>query len=154
MHTDAHDMTLVRQAEAQDIPACKAIADAHRDSLGFIVAAVFADSIRRNQLLVAERDGRVVGFMRYNHRIRGSETALYDICVADSAQHQGIGRLLVENLIASCRLHGRQTIVVRCPENMPANAFYARLGFQRVRVEPGRRRTLVLWRLDLCHREA
>lgn len=140
---------LVRSAELHDIPACKAIADAHREALGFIVAASFADAIRRNQLLVADHSGEVVGFVRYNHRIRGDETALYDICVADSAQRQGVGRLLVETLSASCRLHARRTIVLRCPENLPANGFYARLGFQRIHVEPGRRRSLVLWRLTL-----
>jgi ribosomal protein S18 acetylase RimI-like enzyme len=142
-------MTSVRGAQLTDIPSCKAIADAHRDALGFIVAATFADAIRRNQLLVADNSGEVVGFVRYNHRIRGNETALYDICVADSAQRQGVGRLLVEALIASCRLHGRLTIVLRCPENLPANEFYAHLGFQRIQVEPGRRRPLVLWRLTI-----
>jgi ribosomal protein S18 acetylase RimI-like enzyme len=139
----------IRGAEPNDIPACKAIADAHREALGFIVAATFADAIRRGQLLVADRAGEVVGFVRYNHRVRGIETALYDICVASSAQRQGVGRLLIESLIASCRLHGRYTIVLRCPANLPANAFYARLGFQRLEVEPGRRRPLVLWRLTL-----
>ncbi|NJK81430.1 MAG: GNAT family N-acetyltransferase [Chloroflexaceae bacterium] len=139
----------VRSAELNDIPTCKAIADAHREALGFIVSASFADAIRRNQLLVADRAGKVVGFVRYNHRIRGNETALYDICVADSAQRQGVGRLLVAALSASCRLHGRHTIVLRCPENLPANEFYSHIGFQRINVEPGRRRPLVLWRLTL-----
>lgn len=141
--------TLVRVAEPGDISACKSIADTHRNALGFIVVATFADAIHRNQLLVAERSGEVVGFVRYNHRQRGDETALYDIGVAHSAQRQGVGRLLVEALRESCRLHERHAIVARCPENLPANAFYARLGFQRIQIEPGRRRPLVLWRLIL-----
>lgn len=139
----------VRLANLNDISACKAIADAHRDELGFIVAASFADSIRRGQLLIAERDEKVLGFVRFNHRVRGNETALYDICVTKSAQGQGVGRLLVETLIESCRLRGRHSIILRCPENLVANSFYAHLGFQRMTTEQGRRRPLVLWRLRL-----
>jgi len=147
--TSKKTSTFVRVAELSDIPACKSIADSHRSALGFIVAAVFADAIRRNQLLVAEQEGEIIGFLRYNHRLRGHETVLYDIGVAHAAQRQGVGRLLVEKLCESSRSYGRLAIVLRCPENLPANAFYARLGFQRIRVEPGRRRPLVLWRLPL-----
>lgn len=139
----------VRGAEWDDIRTCKAIADAHREALGFLVAAAFVDAMRRSQLFVADQAGSVVGFVRFNHRVRGDETALYDICVEASAQHQGVGRLLVQALSESCRSHGRHTIALRCPEGLPANGFYARLGFQRITVEPGRRRPLVLWRLTL-----
>lgn len=149
MQTKVLMTTSVRGGELKDIPSCKVIADAHRENLGFIVAATFTDAIRRGQLLVAEHANEVVGFVRYNHRVRGDETALYDICVAASAQRQGIGRLLVERLSESCRLHGRRTIILRCPETLPANGFYAHLGFQRITIEPGRRRPLVLWRLTL-----
>lgn len=147
--TDKLTIMPVRLASSNDIPACKAIADAHRNELGFIVAASFVDSVRREQLLVAEKAGSIVGFVRFNHRIQGNETALYDICVAKSAQRQGVGRLLVEALRDSSYSRGRRSIVLRCPENLPANAFYARLGFQSITVEAGRRRPLVLWRLTL-----
>lgn len=139
----------IRPAELSDVPFCKALADANREALGFIVAAVFVDAIRRNQLLVAEAAGEVVGFVRYNHRVRGVETALYDICVASAVQLQGVGRSLVMALSETCRLRKRQAIIARCPEDLPANAFYARLGFRPITVEPGRRRRLVLWRLTL-----
>jgi ribosomal protein S18 acetylase RimI-like enzyme len=139
----------VRGAEQGDIRVCKTIADSHREALGFLVAAAFTDAMRRGQLFVAEQAGHVVGFVRFNHRVRGQETALYDICVDASAQHRGVGRLLVQELSESCRLHGRLTIALRCPESLPANGFYAHLGFQRIAIEPGRRRPLVLWRLTL-----
>lgn len=139
----------VRSGELRDIPSCKAIADANRDALGFLVAAVFVDAVRRRQLLVAESLDHVVGFVRYNHRVCGTETVLYDICVSIGARCQGVGRALIAALGESCRLHGRRTIVARCPEDLPANAFYARIGFQQITVEPGRRRQLVCWRLTL-----
>jgi ribosomal protein S18 acetylase RimI-like enzyme len=139
----------VRSGELRDIPSCKAIADANRDALGFLVAAAFVDAIHRSQLLVAESSGNVVGFVRYNHRVRGTETALYDICVSIIARRQGVGRALIAALGESCRLHGRRTIIARCPEDLPANAFYACIGFQPITVEPGRRRRLVCWRLTL-----
>lgn len=140
----------VRPAKLTDVTACKIIADAHRSALGFIVAATFVDSIQRHRLFVAEIDGEVIGFLRYNHRVRGDETALYDICVAKNWQRQGIGRMLIATLRESCYVHQRYTIIARCPADLPANAFYARLGFQQVTVEAGRRRPLVLWRLTLA----
>lgn len=141
--------TLVRVAHVEDVPACKALADGQRDALGFLIRAAFVDSVGRGQLLVAERAAQVVGFVRFNHRVRGTETALYDICVAPHMQRQGIGRQLVQALVGACHHHGRNAIVLRCPEGSPANAFYARLGFAQVTIEPGRRRRLILWRLAL-----
>jgi ribosomal protein S18 acetylase RimI-like enzyme len=139
----------VRDAIEGDVFPCKAIADRNRDQLGFLVSAAFTDSIRRRQLLVAHREEHVIGFVRFNHHVRGTETALYDICVDASARRQGVGRMLVQMLIVSCRKRERIAIMLRCPEPLPANDFYAHLGFQRIAVEPGRRRRLVVWRLPL-----
>lgn len=139
----------IRPAELRDVSACKAIADANREALGFIVAAVFVDAVHRNRLLVAESAGEVIGFVRYNHRVRGAETTLYDICVARSFRLQGVGRSLTAALREVCQSNKRHAIIARCPEDLSANAFYARLGFQQITVEPGRRRRLVLWRLTL-----
>lgn len=139
----------VRTAQVSDIGACKAIADQQRDAIGFLPRPVFTEAIQRGQLLVAVSSQEIVGFVRFNHRRRGVETALYDICVDTRTQRQGVGRSLMQALAEACRRSERIAIVLRCPENLPANNFYSRLGFQRIAIEPGRRRPLVVWHLDL-----
>lgn len=138
----------IRAAEPTDVVACKVIADQHRAALGFLPRAVFAEAITHHNLLVAATSEAVVtGFVRFNHRQRGTETAIYDLGVASSLQGRGIGRALVCAVAAQCRTRNRAAIILRCPEGLPANEFYARVGFQRNGVEEGRRRRLVVWRL-------
>lgn len=144
----------MRQATLDDVVDVKKIADQHRHALGFLPKPVFSDSVKRHSLLVAVSEGHLVGFVRYNHRKRGTETAIYDICVADDYKRQGIGRGLVESLIDECRKNDRVSIMLRCPEDLPANQFYERIGFENNGVEMGRRRKLVTWRLRFeadCH---
>ncbi len=127
---------------------CKRIADYHRAALGFLTAPVFTESAARGRLLVAETEkGGIVGFVRFNHRRAGTETALYDIAVDSGWQGRGIGRELIGALANACRAIGRDFIVLRCPDGLAANVFYERIGFQEVGLEPGRRRPLRMWRL-------
>jgi ribosomal protein S18 acetylase RimI-like enzyme len=140
----------VSYANAADIDACKNIADQHRDALGFLTRAVFAEAVERKRLLVAATDARqIVGFVRFNHRVRGTETAIYDICTDKQAQGRGIGRTMVVALAAECRHANRETIALRCPEGAAANGFYAHIGFQQADIEPGKRRRLIMWRLPI-----
>jgi ribosomal protein S18 acetylase RimI-like enzyme len=140
----------VRAAQQEDVAACKRIADAHRDVFGFLTRGVFVEAMSRSRLLVAQdTDRRTIGFVRFNHRIRGMETVLYDIGVAPDAQRRGVGRALVGALVDAGRQAGRSVIVLRCPEGLPANAFYASLGFRCSDIEEGRRRRLLVWRIAI-----
>jgi ribosomal protein S18 acetylase RimI-like enzyme len=140
----------VRPARSTDVTTCKKIADQHRTALGFLTRAIFSEAVTRGQLLVAERNMRqLVGFVRFNHRVRGTETAIYDICVDGQAQRQGIGHALILSVASECRKYGRSSIILRCPEESPANDFYQRIGFQQRGIESGRRRRLVVWRLPV-----
>lgn len=139
-----------RLACMTDIPLCKLIADQHRDIFGFLTRSVFTEAAERQRLLVAEtKAGQVVGFVRFNHRIRGIETAIYDIAVERQTQGKGIGRMLIVALATECRRFNRETIALRCPEDTSANGFYAHIGFQQGAIETGKRRRLVVWRLPV-----
>jgi ribosomal protein S18 acetylase RimI-like enzyme len=141
---------VIRFAHDTDVPACKRIADAHRGDLGFLPRAVFVEAAKRKRLLVAETgEKHVVGFVRFNHRVRGPETALYDICVDRDHHRMGIGAALVSSLVAECRLLGRSSIMLRCPEGAAASAFYDRLGFLQSGLESGRQRRIVVWRIAI-----
>jgi len=139
----------INHATAAGIDACKTIADQHRDVLGFLTRAVFTEAAERQQLLVAAIDGQIVGFVRFNHRTRGIETAIYDICTDRDMQRHGIGRALVVALAAECRQCNRESIVLRCPVGAHANDFYAHIGFHQGAIEEGKRRRLIVWRLPI-----
>ncbi|NJL03538.1 MAG: GNAT family N-acetyltransferase [Chloroflexaceae bacterium] len=147
------DSTMVQvhisHATVTDIDACKTIADQHRNVLGFLTRAVFTEAAERQRLLVAAIDGQIVGFVRFNHRVRGTETAIYDICTNRQIQGRGVGRALVVALAAECRQCHRETIALRCPEGSPANNFYTHMGFQQEAVEKGKHRRLIVWRLHI-----
>jgi len=176
----------VRPATEADLPAVKALFDAHRRELGFTPRPALATAIQRGWLLVAEtgpaataeagpavehqptaeaRSGRarggrprpgsaapgpagLVGAASWWAR-RDGVVVLYSIAVAEPARRQGAGRALLTALIHWARAHGAHTLTLKCPAELPANAFYARLGLHLVAGEPGRRRPLHRWTLDL-----
>ncbi len=127
---------------------CKRIADSNRDAVGFLMTVVFSEAVAHGRLLVAEVNDAVVGFVRFNHRVRGTETALYDLCVDQDMRYCGVGRALIDGLVEECRGSNRASIMLRCPDGLPANDFYRKLNFQLCGCEQGRRRELRVWRLD------
>jgi hypothetical protein len=72
------------------------------------------------------------GFLRYHRRRDGWHT-VYEVV----SEAPGMGRALLEAVPRPVRL--------KCPEGQPANGFYRHLGGAPVRVDPGRRRRLVVW---------
>ena len=140
----------IRKAATADIDACKKIADHHRDELGFLPKPAFVEAADRESLLIAETaQNQIVGFVRYNHRKRGTETAIYDIAVLGAAQRQGVGSALVDAVSEECREKSRTSIILKCPEMLGANQFYEKVGFEHVRIDNGRRRRLIVWRLNV-----
>lgn len=140
----------VRFARTEDIQPCKAIADRYRDVFGFLTRAIFQEAAEHQRLLVAELDeNQLAGFVRFNHRVRGVETAIYDICVDIQFQRQGIGRAMVIALAQECRKFDRETIALRCPEGAAANDFYKRMNFKMQGVKVGKRRQLIVWTLPV-----
>ncbi len=139
----------IRYAQPSDTSACKRIADSNRDAVGFMMTVVFSEAVARGRLLVAEMDDAVAGFVRFNHRVRGTETALYDLCVDQDMRRCGVGRTLIDALVDECRASNRASIMLRCPDGLPANDFYRKLDFRFCGYEQGRRRALRVWRLNI-----
>jgi ribosomal protein S18 acetylase RimI-like enzyme len=85
-------------------------------------------------LLVAELDGRVVGYVRL---IRASDLpshqhvrALEGLAVHPDAQGRGVGRALVLAAVEAARAAGARKLSLRVlGPNAPARALYARCGF-------------------------
>jgi len=134
----------IRWAEGKNIAAVKRLADDNRTALGFVVKASLEAQLRRRGLLVCDHKGKVVGFVSFHHR-RDGWTTIYDVCVEDNHRGRGLGRALIGSVERESLRAGQIGIRLKCPVDLPANGFYARLGFTRIGVENGKRRPLVVW---------
>ena len=93
-------------------------------------------------VLVAERDGQVVGYTYagiegYDYMaLRGPAGALHDIVVDPAQRGQGIGRMLLDATIAELVKRGAPRVVLSTAEqNVPAQRLFARAGFRRTMIE-------------------
>jgi ribosomal protein S18 acetylase RimI-like enzyme len=80
--------------------------------------------------LVAERAGAIVGFAALAHRRWNRRTELRHLYVAPDARGRGIGRALVEAVVAAARAAGTRCVWLETSNlAYPAIAFYRRVGF-------------------------
>ena len=126
--TDEMTCTIRRAANDDDITACAALyerviaaAFSWRPA-GYHSAAEFLGFAAQEEVWLAEQDGAVVGLLSF-YRPGNFIHALY---VDPGAQGRGIGRALVETVVASAT----GPVALKVPEPAAgARAFYARLGF-------------------------
>ncbi|HEX4132718.1 MAG TPA: ribosomal protein S18-alanine N-acetyltransferase [Pirellulales bacterium] len=83
--------------------------------------------------MVAELDGRVVGFMIYElHKTR---LHVLNFCVAPELRRQGIGRRMVQKLVGKLSSQRRTRIMLEVREtNLAAQLFFRSLSFRAVNV--------------------
>jgi len=134
----------VRWAQEKDVEAVKRLADDNRQALGFVVRASLEEQVRKRGLLVAEQQGALVGFVSFHHR-RDGWTSIRELCVCATQRNRGAGRALVHEVEQSALDVRQSGVRLKCPLDLPANGFYARLGFTRVGIEEGKRRPLAIW---------
>jgi len=86
--------------------------------------------------VVAEVDGRLVGYAGL--RVVGAEADVQTVAVAPDLRGHGLGRRLVEDLLATAARRGgsRALLEVRA-DNAPAIALYESLGFDRIALRRG-----------------
>lgn len=137
---------LVRRGLPTDLDAIKRIADSRKNELGFVRRPSLAESIARGELLVAEEDGQVMGFVDFHLR-RDKQITLYHIATAVDRQRQGIGRGLLAALSAMGRDMDASRVMLKCPADLEANLFYSTLGFTLHETQNGRKRALNVWTL-------
>lgn len=138
-----------RKAHESDLEAIKAIADAERNSLGFITRTTIRKAIYQGNIIVVTVNNRVVGFQHYYHRKQDRQTTLYHKAVLLDFRRQGLGTRLVDAVVQEARAMGRQKLRLKCPVDLPANRFHKRYGFVLVGQEPGRVRKLNVWEYNL-----
>jgi ribosomal protein S18 acetylase RimI-like enzyme len=138
-------MNEIKPAQLKDVSLIKGIASANKDALGFIVTAKILDAIQAGRVIIATGDKDIIGFLIFRHRKFDRQTTISEICVCEKFRCCGFGRSMVEALFRQCIDLGREFILLKCPENLPANGFYRHIGFDLLRTEPGKKRRLNVW---------
>ena len=138
----------IRPARVEDVFGVKTLADQHKVELGFIRKSILYEAQEKGWLLVAVRDEKVIGFA--NFRIRQDNNAtLYDIVVDEPFRKQQIGKRLIQRLTWLVNVVGGDHIRLKCPQSLPANAFYEKLQFIHTETETGKKRPLNVWHYSL-----
>jgi ribosomal-protein-alanine acetyltransferase len=142
----------IRPALAEDV-----------DAIHAIEVASFGDPWKRDgfrdlilggnaKVVVAETDGRIVGFaVSYS---AADEAEIANVAVDASARRAGIGRALVDHLIAESGKHGAAMVFLEVREsNAAARALYRGRGFAELARRPSYysnpREDAVVMRLDI-----
>lgn len=142
-------MIEVKPISNEYIDSVKSLADANRDSLGFVTLKKFEEIVDQQRGLVALQDDTVIGFVIYRHRKIDLQTTLSEICVHTNYRGKHVGAMLMSALIRDCEQRHREFIQLKCPVDLLANGFYERLGFELHTFEDGKRRQLKVWRLTI-----
>ncbi len=83
------------------------------------------------QGLAAERDDLIVGFAAFTHQRWNRRTELWHLYVAPQARWRGVGRVLVEAVIAAAEDAGMRCVWLETSNlAYPAIQFYRRMGFE------------------------
>ena len=134
----------IRYARETDVAGAKDLADRHRVELGFVRVSVLYEALKKKWLLVAVQDDQVIGFANFRIR-RDNNATLYDIVVDKPYRKQNIGKRLIQRLTWLVNVAGGEHIRLKCPQSLPANAFYAKLQFTHTGTEIGKKRPLNVW---------
>ncbi|MEV3853467.1 GNAT family N-acetyltransferase [Streptomyces sp. NPDC050095] len=105
-------------------------------------APFFTERFGPRDHLVAEVDGRVVGFVRLGRPTPLPSNAhvrqIQGLAVADAARGRGVGRILVRAAVEEARRQGARRIALRVlGHNAPARRLYEAEGFVVEGVLPG-----------------
>lgn len=143
-------IALVRPDDASTLDAVKAIADRHRDELGFHTRQAYIDSASQGELIAAISGKSVAGFVRF-HKRRDYGATIYEIATDPSRRRRGVAKRLVEATVDEVRRLGARTLRLSCPAELAANEFYPVVGFSRAstRSKPGKLRPLIEWQMPI-----
>lgn len=131
---------MIRLATEQDIDTIAKIAAKNSKELGFVMKVALKNSIAKDSLLVAEKEGRVIGFCNYNKRKRDGVSVIYEICVSKDFRGLGYAKKMIDKL--------DRPIQLKCPVDNESNNFYKAIGCELVETVEGRKRALNVWRLN------
>ncbi|UYY78278.1 GNAT family N-acetyltransferase [Sphingomonas sp. R1] len=139
---------IFRDATLADLPAIVAMLDDDELSRGredaslpldprYEMAFADLDSDPNQRLIVAERDGAVIGTMQLSFlpgiAFRGAWRGQIEaVRIAASERGQGLGQQMIEWAVAQCRARGcRMVQLTSMRDRVDAHRFYEKLGWTR-----------------------
>ncbi len=110
------------------------------EQLQYMLNMMYSDAALAEQtgpkghvFLLAEKDGQHLGFASYELHYQGEKkTKLHKIYILPSAQGQGVGRALFEQVTEIARSAGDQKISLAVKRDNDAVKFYEKLGYHIV----------------------
>jgi len=95
-----------------------------------------AKGSQRHQALLAEKDGKPVGFCHAVHTLRNTHTTLNVLFIAPDVQKSGLGRQFIEAVVIRAGTLGKQEVRVSAEHGKDkATHFYQHLGFKVTETE-------------------
>lgn len=126
---------IVRPTDETDMesanPALLHLMRRDKDALGFIPCGGdggLAVLIKSGRIIVAEHDKRIIGYAAFT--VGNNTINIHQACVTDEFRLEGVGRRIVQ---AVHERYGYELPLKCCVrDDLPANAFWAALGFTRL----------------------
>ena len=129
----------IRLATIDDLVAIRNIIQQCRIELGYVRYPALRRAIELSEVYVNETNNRdIIGFCEW-HRRRDGYHIIYSIAVDNKWRRCGMGKHLFEAVPHPKRL--------KCPTELEANDFYARMGMVKIAVEDGNKRALNVWQM-------
>ena len=129
--------------------ACRAASGDDLDAIMALERAIFPDdawstaSMRaelagaHGYYLVADEDGAIAGYAGLVAPEGSGQGDIQTIAVAEAARGRGLGRRLMEALLAEAERRGAAEVFLEVrADNAPAQSLYVSLGFERIAVRP------------------
>jgi N-acetylglutamate synthase-like GNAT family acetyltransferase len=129
---------------SSDASEVKTLYDKNSDVFGFQPKQAFKNSVEREEVIVCERAGKIIGYLRFRDR-RDMVRKIYDMAVRADMRRRRIGAALINAVLTDASDQGIRHIALKCPEFSDANKFYKAMGFRYVGSEKPKTRTLFLW---------
>jgi [ribosomal protein S18]-alanine N-acetyltransferase len=128
----------LRRAGAGDLDAIMLIESSTFENDAWSREAMASEiASQHTYYLVAERAG-VEGYAGLFAPQRSLQADIQTIAVGESARRQGLGRVLMQSLIAEARERGATEVFLDVRADNPgATALYESLGFEPIAVRPG-----------------
>lgn len=138
-----HQVFISISSHVSKSTTAKKISTKFSKELGFVNLAALQESESKGCLELVG-DNYDTGFVHFHHR-KDKQTTIYSLAVLPEFQRCGWGRLLFYRVLCSAIEQGQNKILLKCPQDLPSNNFYKRLGFSLSQVEEGKKRKLNVW---------
>lgn len=141
---------IIRQATKEDVQAlCEVHVRSWKETYQGIIkadylrtlrpedkCALWSDVVETEEVLLAERDGEVVGFTCAGHQHGDDypqyEAELYTIYLLAKEQGRGTGERLFEAAVQSVKRQGLRSMVVFVLNDNPSTQFYEKMGARKI----------------------